>query len=155
MQVLCEPASVKSLIDLKADLERKLQIVNNALELLAESDGDSSHPVLAVAPAPMRASVDVNEIEPRSGSDKMASRPTPRASGSGRVTNAEIRRVIGRMPGPFTASQVVNSVRQEYPMKELRKAKVPALLYELRTEGELRVLDSQRAGRKGFTYVKP
>jgi hypothetical protein len=40
-------------------------------------------------------------------------------------------------------------------MKELRKAKVPALLYELRTEGELRVLDSQRAGRKGFTYVKP
>jgi hypothetical protein len=76
------------------------------------------------------------------------------SSVNSRVTNADIRGVLERLSGSFSASGLANEVARSYPSKELIKTKVPSLLHELKNDGKLRVLDDKRSGRQGFTYVK-
>ena len=142
---------MKTLLDVKADLERKLQIVNDALALLRETESASVPRNVVVPDA--SSPIDAGRPEAIRGNRTKAS---PKAVGEGlggRVTNAEIRDIVHQMTGEFSASDVATAVRQKFPLKELLKTKVPSVLYELKQDGKLRVMNGHRSGRKGFTYV--
>src|SRR5437667_11417514 len=97
---------MRELLDLKADLERRLKIVNDALGLLDQLD----------LPA-----------------KKIQSQKTKAqnlvSSSNGKVSNEDIRKVIAGTDGNFTVAAIVESVQKEFPSKELRRTAIPSVLF--------------------------
>jgi hypothetical protein len=75
-------------------------------------------------------------------------------SGAALVTNKEIRDVVLAQQGEFQASDIEAAIRAKFPSKELRKTKIPSVLFILKTEKGLLKEVSPRSGKKGATYSK-
>lgn len=132
---------IGNLLKVKAELERKLQVINEALEM---AGGD-------IPPTPNRPFQKGHAASPTNpqGESLVLTSAPPHS----KVTNADIRYVIAKIEGEFTNSDVEAAVRQEFPQKILRKTAIPSILHSMKADARLKVV-SERNGRKGFTYLK-
>ena len=88
----------------------------------------------------------------KQSSHKLAARES--TSNHNTVTNKEIRDVILAQEGEFHTSDIEVAVMAKYPSKELRKTKVPQVLFVLKTDKGVLTEVSPRIGKNQAVYRK-